>query len=281
MKLILGTSNLGQKYGLTNGNFDINNSISVLKRALELGIKVLDTAPGYGKAELIIGQVVGSNSDVKVITKIPPKIPFNLSNILASIEMSQKLCSGAEIYGILFHDPKIATIPDFRKIVKDLFNIVNISRIGVSVYDFEEILQTNKICPEINFYQVPENILDQRLINSKFLLELSEREITFITRSTFLQGAILGNEKLLGNKLPQLEKYIKEFRLFCENINVRPIDVALSYACSIPWSSGTIVAANSIKQLDDIMSYTKVDLDFSVIKRPETALLDPRKWKLK
>lgn len=57
VSLVLGTAQLGGNYGIANTavNFSIQQRNELLQYALSSGIGYLDTAPGYGDSESIIG----------------------------------------------------------------------------------------------------------------------------------------------------------------------------------------------------------------------------------
>ena len=87
-KIILGTANFSNKYGLINKQKIKQNSL--LKCANKFGIKFLDTSPLYGKAEKKIGR---SKIKFQIITKIPKitnKWTSPRSWVLKSISSTQK-----------------------------------------------------------------------------------------------------------------------------------------------------------------------------------------------
>jgi aryl-alcohol dehydrogenase-like predicted oxidoreductase len=49
-----------------------DESVRALRRALDLGVNLIDTARGYGESERIVGSVVKGRDDVYVATKVPP-----------------------------------------------------------------------------------------------------------------------------------------------------------------------------------------------------------------
>lgn len=51
---------------------DEDESVRALRRALDLGVNLIDTARGYGESERIVGSVVRGRDDVYVATKVPP-----------------------------------------------------------------------------------------------------------------------------------------------------------------------------------------------------------------
>lgn len=56
-RFVLGTAQLGGNYGIANAavNFSVHQRNELLQYALSSGIGYLDTAPGYGDSESIIG----------------------------------------------------------------------------------------------------------------------------------------------------------------------------------------------------------------------------------
>src|SRR5215207_9132693 len=49
-----------------------DESVRALRRALDLGVTLVDTARGYGESERIVGSVLKGRDDVYVATKVPP-----------------------------------------------------------------------------------------------------------------------------------------------------------------------------------------------------------------
>ena len=71
-KLILGTAQLGLKYGINNefGKPSSYDSFKILNTAYDSGIKTLDTAESYGNSHKLIGSFIKKfNKKFKIITK--------------------------------------------------------------------------------------------------------------------------------------------------------------------------------------------------------------------
>ena len=53
---IIGTANIGQKYGIINPNNLLlkKNAVPFIEEAIKLGFKSFDTARAYGNSELIL-----------------------------------------------------------------------------------------------------------------------------------------------------------------------------------------------------------------------------------
>jgi aryl-alcohol dehydrogenase-like predicted oxidoreductase len=94
-----GHSRLGQATGRTE-----KESIAVVKRALDLGINLIDTARVYGTEEIVGKAIAGVRDEVVLSTKAPPQDregPVDAAGLRNSLEKSLE-CLGTEAIDI-FH----------------------------------------------------------------------------------------------------------------------------------------------------------------------------------
>ncbi len=70
-KLCLGTAQFGINYGITNqiGRPNDNQIDLIIESALNNNIFYFDTANAYGNSEIILGNKLINNQDIKFITK--------------------------------------------------------------------------------------------------------------------------------------------------------------------------------------------------------------------
>src|SRR6185437_14499852 len=70
----LGTAQFGSRYGISNreGRPDEGEIASILARAFEAGIDLIDTATAYGDAEKVIGRCWPRGRVPRIVTKVPP-----------------------------------------------------------------------------------------------------------------------------------------------------------------------------------------------------------------
>ena len=105
-----------------------------------------------------------------------------------------------KLYGLLVHDTS-----DILKNNKELLNIILkskkiglVSKVGISVYDVNEVNQVLKFWkPDI--IQLPINIFDQRFLKKNLLKKLKRKKIEIHARSCFLQGLLLEPKLKRGN----------------------------------------------------------------------------------
>lgn len=278
-EVLLGTANLGLTYGATNvGEFDPINSSRILKDSRLLGIDGFDTAPDYGVAEELIGRELNGSDSQKIITKIPKLPEYTFDKVYISLKKSMRKLRAKKIYGLLFHDPEIWKLKQISDITKKLFETELVQRIGFSSYDENSIYSGVKVVPEWNIFQVPENAVDRRLFNSNLLNELRDSGCDLHVRSIFMQGMLAQTDKMSIKVFPRIGNELEYFYKYIQERNISPIDLCMSYANAIPWSTASIVAAASPRQLREILNFKSVEFDFEKLPKLQDEFLDPRKW---
>ena len=123
MKIILGTSNFGAPYGISNPRkkLSTNEIKKILKIAKINKISLLDTAHNYKNSEKIIGKFTNID-DFRIITKLP-KIKNNFSLIENYIKKSLKRLRRKKIYAVLVHSIEDLNSPNLKKILSELNNL--------------------------------------------------------------------------------------------------------------------------------------------------------------
>lgn len=275
----LGTANLGSKYGITNKNeLNLTESVKVIQMAFEGGIRNFDTAPEYGIAEELIGQLETPANNIKVFTKIPKLSEYSYQNILDSLKKSLMKLRVPTLAGIYFHDPKAHESPSLGEISKILIEMNLAEKVGFSAYSEHDILKAKERYPHWTLFQLPENIADRKKTRSKALLQLAHEGNDIHVRSIFLQGLLLLPPGQVDSRFPEIALFNSELNQSARKIGVLPIDMCLSYANRIPWKATTIVAAATKTQLDPILSYEDIDFDFDNLPEVSSKILDPRNW---
>ena len=116
-KFVLGTVQLGMKYGLhnTHGQPTKKESFSILDAALAAGIDTFDTAWAYGTAEDILGAWLRARSlagKIRVISKMRPHALNDYPDgtkaqdvVRMELEKSLARLGVKSLDGYLFHSP--------------------------------------------------------------------------------------------------------------------------------------------------------------------------------
>lgn len=280
MRLALGTANLGQRYGISNKvQLSTSEAIQIIQFAHSQGIRDFDTAPEYGCAEeLIKKSLIGSDSRIQI--KIPAQIGSDKKEITNTVERSLKNLNLEKVDTIFFHDPKFYNSTNFPDIVQSLIKDGYSTNIGVSCYSAGDVIESYKKCKLLNSFQVPENILDRRILRHPDISRLASDGCKFQVRSAFLQGLILMNPDQFPENLASCKKSVKLLHTFALNQNLNLIQLLLSYAMQIEWADSVAVGANSIDQVKELTdaANNQLEIDWEQFESIPEPLIDPRNW---
>jgi aryl-alcohol dehydrogenase-like predicted oxidoreductase len=275
----LGTANLCSQYGIANTNVLTNNeSTEILNHAIHKGINEFDTSPSYGNAESIVGGFLADSKQVALTTKIPRMKEYTLVDVNASLDKSLEKLRRKRVENLLFHDPEIHLNRHLGEINERLLTSGKVTRLGFSSYNLESILIAKDLYPEWSVFQVSENIADRRLVFSTELADLASKGNRLTIRSVFLQGLLLMKPDLIPMKFGGLVAFVRALQSLAINSEASAVDLCLSYASQIPWNSGTLVGVASTEQLDQILTYKSIEIDFKALPKVDELLLDPRNW---
>ena len=209
MKIALGSAQFGMPYGISNhiGKVPDNQVSEILAFASKSNIKIIDTAITYGNSEELLGRF--DLKHFKVVTKLP-KIPETITDVKAWAEReiyeSLNRLKIESLHGLLLHDLDSLFDKDSHQLVTTLETMKTsglINKLGVSIYNPNDL---NRIIDLINLdiVQAPLNLIDRRLLTSRWLEKLKLKGIEVHTRSSFLQGLLL----LQPNTIPEsLKEY--------------------------------------------------------------------------
>jgi aryl-alcohol dehydrogenase-like predicted oxidoreductase len=286
MNLILGTATFGTRYGIANSGNMLNEleTLEILQEAKYLGITHLDTAPVYGPAEEIVGKFHTQESAFEVISKISDVHDFSSQKLIQELKESITKLGISKFSAILFHKTELLAEYPIRVINETINRILStglVKRFGVSVYEEEEIYFVSKNFPQITLFQVPENIMDRRLLESDLVTRLASQGFIFHIRSVFLQGLLLMKSNDVSSVqaaarfgLGKLDEYSK-----LQGISV--LDACLNYVSRIEWASGVVVGVNSKEHLREIVDFQRSELAMNCLPTPfSKEILDPRSWKI-
>lgn len=284
--ICIGTATFGLDYGITNheGRLSLQNVEQILARALECGIREIDTAQAYGNAEERLGQI--GLKDFQVTTKIsPPRDNTTLGkwNISKALELSLSRLRLESCHGFLLHDAGLLNNNGAEQVAKELHQLKSekrVSRIGFSSYDPAE---AELLCERYNFdmVQLPFNLLDQRAGESGALARLKRKGVSVSVRSVFLQGLLLSLPRSSQQNANLPLEAVEEFHQACQKNKVTPLRAALGFVLQEKDISSIVLGCASIKEWEEILFALKqprVTISWSPQTNFQREMLDPRTW---
>lgn len=261
MKLILGTAQLGMKYGINNNSNNQDQAVPILKTALQHNITHFDTARDYGTSESVLGSYINQTTKGKstvIITKLTHQLDeANLvESINQSISDSLKNLNKSYLDVLLLHRWEHRFIQDglVWNQLKFLREQDLIKDLGVSVYHLDEAIECLKD-DDIKYLQIPFNIIDRRWDDPEFMSLVEKRkEVKIFVRSIFLQGLLISNDiniwKKVGVDSDTINFYISNLQSLSNKFKKDNIaDLAISYVKSIEWIDGIIFGVDLVDQL--------------------------------
>lgn len=284
-KIILGSANFDQVYGIKENLIKKNQIKKLLYLASKNNIKIIDTAPLYNESEKIIGKL--NKNRFKIISKIPNK-PKNVkknqikdwlkdctTNSLKNLNIKKFEC-------LLLHNGESLLKKNGNEIyegIKKLKSNGITKKIGISIYNFNSL---NKIIKKfkVDLIQVPFNIFDQRLIQNNLLKRIKKQKIQIHVRSVFLQGVLLLKYNQLPKKLKKFKKEWDKWQNWLKKNKVNPLQACLSFISNQSQLDGIVVGCDNINQLNQILKLKQLKGKFSShnLNIKNNKLIDPRKW---
>lgn len=286
MKLGLGTAQFGMDYGVSNrvGQTPPDDVGMILRRALEAGVRVLDTAPAYGTAEQALGDS-GLADRFDVVTKTPLLSLVNADDRADAVEIS--LLRSLEqlrlerVYGLLVHavsdltgnhgDEVAARLADLR--AQGL-----VRHIGVSIYSAGDLRQaSDMIAPDI--VQLPLSVYDQRLLCEGTVERLSAAGVEIHTRSALLQGVLALAPEELPSHLAGMRGHHESYFKTIAELRLTPIEAAVGFAIGVPGPAAVIVGVNTLDQFEELMRVAPLESEsFTRWALDDPQLVNPARW---
>tara|TARA_B110000003_G_C16617586_1_gene521872 strand:- start:229 stop:1101 length:873 start_codon:yes stop_codon:yes gene_type:complete len=254
-KVILGTAQFGQDYGVNNkvGKPSLNDAIELLNYAYKCGIRTLDTAEAYGNAHKIIGKyhLLNPNSKFNIISKFSNN---NETDLIEKIFLFIKELKIDKFKSILFHSfesykTNLTKIEILRK--NKQFNDKVIS-IGVSIYtndEFEDLINDKLV----DLVQIPFNLLDNFTYKSNLIKKAKDNGIEIHVRSVFLQGLFF-KESSQNSISKSLETEINIIKKIALDLNI-PLNVlAMNYCLQQDSIDNVLIGVDCKAQLQKNLS---------------------------
>lgn len=284
-RLIFGTASLARNYGISNPKNELDElrAPELIRAAQNIGITNFDTAPVYGEAELLLGKYLEKTLANQIDSKISTVDCDSFKSIQNSIKTSLDKTHTDHLNILYLHDEEALFQTRNSHLMSDLQKLQELGyfkKLGVSIYSIEQLEKISAFFPQIEVFQVPENICDRRFRHAKLVEDLADSGTEFIVRSIFLQGLLLMKPADIHPRMINALTAIESLNKFASHEERSVTDLCLAYAMNLNWCSGIIISAYNAQQLYEAVtsSYqlpSNWEKEVGVI--PDE-LIDPRKW---
>ena len=286
-RLALGTAQLGLHYGVANrtGRPARAQAAAILAAAQAVPVAFLDTAPAYGDAEALLGELLPPAAPVAVVTKTPSGVAARPGGVGAALAASLQRLRRPRVEGLLVHDRRELLAAEGEALWRALVALRErgvVARLGVSVYHPEEALALHARFP-LEIVQLPCNVLDQRAWSSGLIADLASAGVEVHVRSAFLQGALLLPPEQLPPWLAHGRAAVAAFQAHAQSLGLTPLQAALGFVAALPGVHAVVCGAERPEQLAELVAglgTRVVPGDFTRLASADRTLVDPSQWQV-
>jgi aryl-alcohol dehydrogenase-like predicted oxidoreductase len=291
--MVLGTVQLGMKYGIANrtGQPDLSTAIQIVAAAWAHGVRFYDTAQAYGASEEIMGialREAGAGDAALVISKLKGGLDLTQAGVVRqSVESSLARLQLQRLWGLMLHDEQALdgwSGPAGRA-MEAVKAEGQVEHLGVSVYSVERAEQAMLI-DAVDIIQVPANVFDRRFARVDYFGRAARLGKAVFVRSVYLQGLALMEQPLAGCLPPHAAEAIGALRTHCGNLGVSVQKFVLDYVRSGASQARVVVGAENVAQVTENCRLFKAEISdpacFAAwdekwpVDYPD--LVDPRRW---
>ncbi len=281
--LIVGTANFGNAYGVSKNQIKMYDIERVLGDAISRENVFIETSSSYIGSEKIIGHFLAGVQFENLIVKVPPENYSKSDLFIDSLQESLSRLNQKSAHLVMLHGIGLA-FTDHAEPLKEAFSQIkqmNLAlKIGLSCYLESEISSAKSIFPEMEVFQIPENVIDRRKYNSKYLNLLRNQGNRIQVRSLFLQGLLTEALELNEDKYPGLLAIRNELNALALSMSLNLNEVCLNYGKSIEWATDLVLGFQNFEQYYQnlkIIENTENEFVFNVTQGSDF-LVDPRNW---
>jgi aryl-alcohol dehydrogenase-like predicted oxidoreductase len=285
MRLALGTAQFGLPYGIANQDGQVTRlaAKAMLQLAEANRIDTLDTAIAYGESEICLGEA--GIQGFQLVTKLPA-VPDDCAEVSDWVQeqmaASLSRLGVRAVYGLLLHRPQQllgAGGKALYRTLQDLKESGQVQKVGISIYAPNELdLLTTQY--RFDLVQAPFNLVDRRLHTTGWLQRLKEEGVEVHTRSAFLQGLLLMSPAAIPEKFASWSNLWSKWHSWLAHDTASAVQACLAYPLSFPEVDRVVVGADSISQLEQIITATTrvAPIDLPDLHCEAENLINPVRW---
>ncbi len=280
--MALGTVQFGSPYGINNssGIPDDHELRAILDLAVDSGIKLLDSAPSYGDAEMRIGDQASGRFDI--VTKFS-----NVADqecLKGLLQQSLDHLKIENIYGYIAHNAdELYAKPVIWDWLISEKKDGRVQKIGFSLYQPAQLENLLNMGMTPDLVQLPYNLLDRKF--EGHLCRLKEIGTEIHVRSVFLQGLFFIDPERMKPKLKPLIPSLAALQEICHHNNISISELALGFVNNNSFIDKIVVGVENSEQLRKNLNDLNCDKVDTVIMNKVSAinveaknLLNPANW---
>jgi 1-deoxyxylulose-5-phosphate synthase len=290
-EIALGTVELGMDYGFRGSATHWQRpgqaeALALMRRAMEAGITLFDTARAYGDAEQVIGRALPELPARPILaSKVQIAPQTTEADFFASLHTSLRALGVDTIDILQIHNTPLPLLD--RGEIFDWFETARhdgkIRCGGASFYE-EPAARKALRTPVLAALQVPFNLLDQKW-SGTLLPEAQSAGRGILVRSAFLRGVLTGQVRTLDPRLDRLRDAALRAAVLAGIAPDGLAELALRFCCSTPGVSSVILGMRSVAELEvNVAAADKGPLDPAVLSALRSVslgddpLLNPGNW---
>ena len=255
-----GTGERVQEIGL--GTWQYRGGVAPLKRGIELGATLIDTAEIYG-SEAVVGEAVRGHRDkVFLATKVSgDHLKYAAVIKAANASLKRLGVEAIDLYQVHWPNYRVP-IAETMRCLEDLVDAGKVRYIGVSNFSVVELTEA-QAC--LSRHRIVSNQIEYSLMYRKFEEDFPfyQRErITVIAYSPIARGALLSNRR--GDKRLEMLQAVSA------DAGKTPAQVALAWCLSRP-PVIVIPKTDRVERVDEIAATSGWELTAEQIGRLDAA----------
>lgn len=171
------------------GTWQYTGGVAPLRRGIELGAFLIDTAEAYGTEEVVGRAVQGMRDHVFIATKVSPS-HFRRRELLQAADRSLRLLRTdfIDLYQLHWPNPHVP-IAETMSAMEELVDAGKVRYIGASNFSVAQLTEAQAACRRYRIVsnQVPYSLVDRR-IEAELLPYCQQQRITVIAYSPLARG---------------------------------------------------------------------------------------------
>jgi len=277
-RLGIGTVQFGQPYGISNrrGQVPPAEARTILARAAQAGIGLVDTAANYGEAEQVLSEI--DIGPFRIVSKTIG-IQHGVESVIARARQSVLTLGRVDLLLVHAVSDLLGPLGDeLWSALRALKEEGVVGGIGISAYVADDPAQlAARFRPDA--MQVPFSLLDQRLLHDGSLARLKDLGVEVHARSIFLQGLLF--LEMPPENLRHIAPQLQLVRGLIAGASASLLAAALGFVLSRPEVDVAVMGVTSPRELEEILEAACAPLqplDWASCALDDTRVLTPSLW---